>query len=179
MRKTFITFFFTLIASAQSYLFAQKNTASHITGDLIMGPYLFISHIPYDAVMMSGARLSYSITNSVTIAAAYMVGQQQDDQNTLGLTHHAGIEIGAFLAPPDRIVRPYFMLGTGFFEFKSFSKDKYGIASQCALGAEFKISEKLSALLEPRYLNLGQMNLGGVHQLVICWGLRVTFGQTN
>lgn len=162
-----------LISSILSCSFsAQAQEIKGAYGDLTMGTYLFISHIPYDAVVMSGARLGYR-WDRASLAASYMAGQQHDEKGNLGLTHHACVEASVFLKPGN--IQPYLLFSTGFLEFKSFSRDKYGIANQVGLGAQFQITERISALLEPRYMNMAQMKLGGVHQLVVAWGLRARF----
>ena len=78
-----VTLFLSQPASTQSQE-ASIRVKNLFYFDFIMGPYLFVDHIPYDAVMMTGGRLGYEITKRVNCSVEYVVGQQQDDQNTLG-----------------------------------------------------------------------------------------------
>ena len=42
-------------------------------------------------------------------------------------------------------------------------------------GTTLKITERLSGVIEARYLNLGLMNLGGEHEIAVFWGVRFGF----
>jgi hypothetical protein len=111
----------------------------------------------------------------IGIAAEYLVGHQTDINNNYGLTHHASAEVLLLGTVAPKRIKPYAMLGMGFLEFKSFTQDKYGIAYHAAAGIEIEYSPKIKGFIEPRYLNLSQMKLGGQHELVVTWGVRFAF----
>jgi len=143
--------------------------------DYVMGPYLFVDHIPYDAVFMNGCRLGFNIKQHFDFSIEYVVGQQQDDQNTLGMTHNVNGQFAYHPLPESQLFNPYLFVGGGFFEFKAFSSDVYGISYHAGGGTTVKFTNRLSGLFEARYLNLGLMNLGGEHELAVFWGARVAF----
>ncbi|MFK8039584.1 MAG: hypothetical protein AB8B74_14935 [Crocinitomicaceae bacterium] len=143
--------------------------------DFVMGPYLFVSHIPYDAVMMTGGRLGYEMSPKFTASIEYVVGQQQDDQHTLGLTHNVNGQLAYWLKGSNQRFNPYLFAGGGFMEFKSFTTDVYGIQYNAGLGTTLRFSDRVYGLIEARYFNLGLMDLGGVHELAVFWGMRVKF----
>lgn len=143
--------------------------------EYIMGPYLFVDHIPYDAVMMNGCRLGFNLKPKFNMAIEYVVGQQQDDQNTLGMTHNVNTQFIYNFLPESKPFKPYLFAGGGFFEFKAFSSDVYGISWNLGGGSTVKFTDRISGVMEARYLNLSQMKLGGEHELAVFWGARVAF----
>lgn len=153
----------------------ESKEKGEVFGDILMGPYLFVQHIPYDAVMMQGARLGCRFPAGIGLAAEYLVGHQTDINNNYGLTHQASVEVLLLGNTPPKRIKPYGMLGMGFLEFKSFTQDKYGIAYHVAAGIEIEYSPKIKGFIEPRYLNISQMDLGGQHELVVTWGVRFAF----
>lgn len=162
-------------------LYAQ-NTSSNSTKkdhpfylEYIMGPYLFVDHIPYDAVMMNGCRLGFDIRPKFNFAIEYVVGQQQDDQNTLGMTHNVNAQFIYNFMPQSKPFKPYLFAGGGFFEFKAFSSDVYGVSWNVGGGSTVRFTDRLSGVMEARYLNLSQLKLGGEHELAVFWGARIAF----
>ena len=154
---------------------SQAQIAKPYYFDIVNGPYLFVDHIPYDAVLMTGARLGYEFKPRFNANIEYVVGQQEDDQNTLGMTHNVNIQFNYNLkANPNRF-SPYLFAGGGFMEFKSFTKDVYGLQYNAGAGTTLKITDNLYGLIEARYFNLGLMDLGGQHELAVLWGMRVKF----
>lgn len=143
--------------------------------DYVMGPYLFVSHIPYDAVMMTGGRLGYEFKPRLDGSIEYVVGQQQDDQHTLGMTHNVNAQLAYHLTAAEKRFNPYLFAGGGFMEFKSFTSDVYGLQFHVGSGTTLRFNQYLKGLIEARYFNLSQMKLGGVHELAVFWGLRVNF----
>ncbi len=143
--------------------------------DYVMGPYLFVSHIPYDAVMMNGGRLGYELSPKFDCSIEYVVGQQHDDQHTLGMTHNVNGQLAWFLKERDNRFNPYLFTGGGFMEFKSFTEDVYGVQFHIGMGSTIKFAPRIHGLFEARYFNLAQMDLGGVHELAVFWGLRAKF----
>ncbi len=161
--------------------FAQNDTSNttekpkNFYLDYIMGPYLFIDHIPYDAVMMNGCRLGYNFNPKFNFSIEYVVGQQQDDQNTLGMTHNVNGQFAWMINPNSMRFSPYLFAGGGFFEFKSFSSDVYGISFHGGGGTTIKFTPRISGLIEARYFNLGLMDLGGENEIAVFWGARIGF----
>ena len=68
-----------------------------------MGPYLFIDHIEYDAVMLFGSRLGYDISDRFTLIIEYVVGQQEDEYENLGMTHHVSLQSSYFLLSKEKL----------------------------------------------------------------------------
>lgn len=153
-------------------LFLEKNK---FYIDYIMGPYLFVDHIPYDAVFMNGCRLGFNMKRGFDFSIEYVVGQQQDNMNTLGMTHNVNGQFAYHFLPNAAPFNPYVFAGGGFFEFKAFSTDVYGISYHAGGGTTVKIYERLHGVIEARYLNLGLMDLGGQHELAVFWGARFAF----
>ncbi len=143
--------------------------------DYIMGPYLFVSHIPYDAVMMTGGRLGYRIMSRLDCSVEYVIGQQEDNKNTMGMTHNVNVQLAYNIRKLEKRFNPYLFAGGGFLEFKSFSTDVYGLQFHLGSGTTLKFNKYLSGVLEARYFNLAQMKLGGVHELAVFLGIRIAF----
>ena len=172
---------FTLILMALTFCtigMSQSNTESTKKSyyfDLINGPYLFVDHIPYDAVMMTGARLGHRFNSRFHGNIEYVVGQQHDDQNTLGLTHNVNFQFCYDLSKAPKKFAPYIFAGGGMMEFKSFTTDAYGIQYNVGAGTTLKITDRLYGLIEARYFNLGLLDLGGQHEVAVFWGIRGRF----
>ena len=174
MKSTVLLFAIFLLIGTQGFC-QHSPSEKAFYFDYVMGPYLFVSHIPYDAVMMTGGRMGYEFSPKFNASIEYVVGQQQDDQNTLGMTHNVNAQLAYWLRGSDQRFNPYLFTGAGFMEFKSFSSDVYGIQYHMGAGTTLKFSNHLYGLIEARYFNLGLMDLGGVHELAVFWGIRVQF----
>lgn len=175
MKQNFLLPIFFLAMSASCL--AQTSDSSKtkpFTVDLIMGPYLFVDHTLYKSVFMKGARLQYK-PGKLSVGLEYLVGQQNDNANELGMTHSAAGIIGYYLTKGTKRFNPYVYSGGGFFEFKDFSKDVYGIAFYAGAGTELNISPSIKGLIESRYVNLGPMQLEGQNELGVLWGIRAYF----
>ncbi len=143
--------------------------------DFLMGPYLFIEHIPYDAVMLYGTRLGKRQSPNVSYVLEYVIGQQEDEKNTLGLTHHVSVHAIYYLKAPSSTFRPYAYAGGGFLEFKSFSQDEYNMAYYGGIGFEISMQEKLHSFIEPRYLNIAPFSFDAQNEIGVFWGLRLLY----
>ena len=158
--------------------FSQQKTDTSraiFSADLLMGPYLMVDHHLYKSVTMNGARLGYAVSENLTFSLEYMVGQQEDETGQQGTTHAATGQFAYSFASTTSKFRPYILLGGGFFEFKDFSKDVLGVAFYSGLGTELNFSNKIKGFVEPRYLNLGPLNLEGKNEIGVFWGVRVWF----
>lgn len=181
MKNTFRLLASALFCSISLGAFAQNEVAiAPLTKpkfylDYIMGPYLFVDHIPYDAVFMNGCRLGFNIKKRADFSIEYVVGQQQDNQHTLGMTHNVNGQFAYHFLPNSKPFNPYIFVGGGFFEFKAFTTDVYGISYHAGGGTTVQFTNRISGLFEARYLNLGLMNLGGQHELAVFWGARLGF----
>jgi hypothetical protein len=149
----------------------------YLYADLITGPYLMIDHHLYKSVFMKGTRLGYHVNSRVSLGLEYMVGQQDDRTGVSGTTHTANGQVYYYLT--DRLVPRkisfYLLIGGGFFEFKDFSKDVYGLAYHGGAGFNFPIFDRIQGFMEGRYINLGPLNLEGKNEIGVLWGLRVNF----
>jgi len=143
--------------------------------DFIMGPYLFIDHIPYDSVIMFGTRLGKKSKNNFAYVLEYIIGQQQDEQNTLGLTHQVSLHALYYLKHHENKFRPYLYAGGGFLEFKSFTDDEYNMSYYGGVGMEIKMGDRFHSIIEPRYLNLAPFSFEAQNEIGIFWGLRVVY----
>jgi opacity protein-like surface antigen len=168
---TFICLF--LFISGVSYAQEEKEKSFFI--EYVMGPYLFVDNIAYDAVFMNGCRLGYDFHPRFNTSLEYVVGQNDDAQNTLGMTHNVNAQLAFYPNADPKKFNPYFFVGGGFFEFKEFTTDVYGISWHAGAGTTLKLTEKLSGVIESRYLNLGLMDLGGQNQMAVFWGVRYGF----
>ena len=91
------------------------------------------------------------------------------------MTHNVNAQFCLNLLSSPKRFAPYVFAGSGFMEFKSFTKDVYGIQYNLGVGTTFKLISNLSGIIETRYFNLGLMDLGGQHELAVFWGLRCKF----
>ena len=149
--KSIVVSLFFLGFSGGSVTYSQEDFAGVAKEhkfylDYVMGPYLFIDHIPYDAVFMNGCRLGFNIKRHFGFSIEYVVGQQQDDQNTLGMTHNVNGQFAYHPIPQSELFNPYLFVGGGFFEFKAFSSDVYGISYHAGGGTTVKFSPRISGL---------------------------------
>ena len=134
-----------------SNVFGQGTSSGNTTEkqhkfylDYVMGPYLFVDHIPYDAVFMNGCRLGFNIKKHFDFSIEYVVGQQQDDQNTLGMTHNVNGQFAYHPIPESQLFNPFLFVGGGFFEFKAFSSDVYGISYHAGGGTTVRFTPRIS-----------------------------------
>lgn len=170
-------FSFLILANAQ----AQDNAVitplqkNKFYIDYIMGPYLFVDNIAYDAVFMNGCRLGFNIKNQFNFSIEYVAGQQPDNKNDMGMTHYANGQFAYHFLPNSRPFSPYLYAGGGFFEFKEFTVDVYGIAYHAGLGTTVQLTNRISGIIEARYLNTGLLDVGGQNQLAVTWGARLGF----
>lgn len=158
-----------------SYGQNQESTQYKYHLEYIMGPYLFVDHIPYDAVFMNGCRLGLKMNPHFDFNIEYVVGQNHDDQHTLGMTHNVNGQFAYYPMVNSSPFKPYLFAGGGFFEFKAFTTDVYGVSFHGGGGTLVNFSPRISGLFEARYLNLSQMKLGGEHELAVFWGARIVF----
>ena len=110
--KSIVVSLFFLGFSGGSVTYSQEDFAGVAKEhkfylDYVMGPYLFIDHIPYDAVFMNGCRLGFNIKRHFGFSIEYVVGQQQDDQNTLGMTHNVNGQFAYHPIPQSELFNPY------------------------------------------------------------------------
>jgi len=143
--------------------------------DFLLGPYLFIEHIPYDAVMLYGTRLGKRNNYKFGYVLEYVVGQQEDEQNTTGLTHHVSLHALYYLNKPESKFRPYAYIGGGFLEFKSFTKDEYNMAYYGGVGVEISMREQLHSFIEPRYLNIAPFSFDAKNEIGVFCGVRILY----
>lgn len=153
----------------------SPTTSDRFFADAVMGPYLFIEHIPYNSVLLQGARLGYESQNGIAFILEYVAGQQDDDQNTLGLTHNVSLQASYFMLPSTTKFRPYVFAGGGFLEFKSFTRDKYGMGYYAGLGTETNLSSRFKGLIEFRYLNIANFDYDAKNEVGVFWGVRANF----
>lgn len=176
---------FIFLVSFES-LFAQGVESNKeepvLFSEFLMGPYLFIEHIEYDAVMLFGYRFGYEANDRFSFLVEYAVGQQEDEYNTTGLTHHASLQARYFIAPKENKLRTYAYAGGGFLEFKAFTHDNYGLGYYAGLGVETNISESLKGFVEPRYLRISKLGwnvynntFSGKTEIGVFWGIRLNF----
>lgn len=160
--------------------FSQEEdvTVKHkLYADLITGPYLMIDHHLYKSVFLKGTRLGYHVNSRFSLGLEYLVGLQEDTKGVLGTTHTANGQVFYHFINRSvpRKISPYLLLGGGFFEFKDFSKDVYGVAFYGGVGLNYPIFNRIQGFFESRYINLGPLKLEGKNELGILWGLRVNF----
>ena len=157
----------------------QLEKANPWFSDFVMGPYLFVEHIPYESVLLYGTRLGKRLGNLEdprwSIVLEYVVGQQDDDQNTLGLTHNVSLHASYFLNTAKSTFRPYVYGGGGFLEFKSFSMDEYNMAYYGGIGFQIQMRDSIYSIIEPRYLNLAPFSFEEQHEIGIFWGVRILY----
>lgn len=166
---------FALLTSAISV--AQENDTQPFKYyvDYVQGPYLFVDNIAYDAVFMNGCRLGFDFSDRFDFSIEYVAGRNPDNMNNMGMTHYANGQFAYHFMPDSQPFNPYLFAGGGFFEFKEFTVDVYGIAYHVGLGTNLQITNRLNGIIEARYLNTGLMDVGGQNQLAVTWGVRLAF----
>ncbi len=157
--------------------FAQENEAKPFKYyiDYVQGPYLFVDNIAYEAVFMHGCRLGFNLNKSLDFQIEYVAGQQSDNMDDPGMTHYANGQLAYHFKPESAPFNPYLFAGGGFFEFKEFTTDRYGFAYHLGMGTNMRLTNRVSGLIEFRYLNTGLLDVGGTNQLAVTWGVRVAF----
>lgn len=143
--------------------------------DYVQGPYLFVDNIAYEAVFMHGCRLGFKIKKRFDFSIEYVAGQQADNNEDPGMTHYANGQFAYHLAKENKSFNPYLFAGGGFFEFKEFTDDVYGIAYHVGMGTNLRLTNRINGLIELRYLNTGLLDVGGANQLAVTWGVRIGF----
>lgn len=145
--------------------------------DYIMGPYLLIHHLQYDALIMNGARLGFNFgqNNRYNFTIEYMAGNNSDIYGKVGMTHNANLGLSMYLKENSNHFDPFVSVGTGFLEFKEFTNDNYGISWHVGFGSSLQVTKRVSGLLEARYFNTGLLDVQGYNQLVVLWGARLGF----
>lgn len=171
--------FFSIVAfwGAQT-LQAQQSDPLHtgkFTMDALMGPYLLLDDVMYKSVTMRGTRIGYQTKKNWGFNVEYIIGNQRDTAGALGTTHSATGMVQYFLTDQTTKFRPYGYGGGGFFEFKDFSRDQYGLAYYLGAGTELKLLDHLRGYVECRYLNIGQLDIGGSNQIGVFWGIKALF----
>lgn len=178
MKKIFHLIIAFIVATGTAYCQEEDIVEKHeLYADLITGPYLMIDHHLYKSVFLKGTRLGYHVNSKLSLGLEYMVGQQQDITGEMGMTHTANGQVFYhFLnGSVPRKISPYLLLGGGFFEFKDFSKDVYGVAFYGGAGINYPIFKRIQGFFESRYVNLGPLKLEGKNEIGMLWGLRVNF----
>jgi hypothetical protein len=179
LRIACLPFFLIILTSHQGFSQSTSdlplNSQRKYYVDYIMGPYLFVDNIAYDAVFMNGCRLGFNIQKRFNFSIEYVAGQQPDNMNNMGMTHYANGQFAYKFIPDSKAFSPYLFSGGGFFEFKEFTVDVYGIAYHVGFGTTLRIFDRLSGVIEARYLNTGLLDVGGQNQLAVNWGLRLSF----
>lgn len=180
MKKTLFLFLFiasTLTINTTTFgQDANNNKTPHpFYVDYVMGPFLFVDDIAYEAVFMNGCRLGFNINQNFNFSIEYVAGQQSDFLFNNGMTHNANLQFSYHFLPKSQPFSPYLFTGSGFFEFKEFTTDVYGISWHLGMGTTLKINDRLSGLIESRYLNTGWLDVGGQNQLAVMWGARLSF----
>ena len=81
MKKAVVVVFISLLSLGS--LLAQNEEISKddpvLFSDFLMGPYLFIEHIEYDAVMLFGYRFGYEANEKVIICNDYLVPKLENE----------------------------------------------------------------------------------------------------
>lgn len=145
--------------------------------DYVMGPYLLIDNLQYDALMMNGARLGFNFGNQnrFNFTIEYLAGHNSDVTGNHGMTHNANLGLSVYFKENSNHFDPFFTVGTGFLEFKEYSNDEYGLSWHAGFGSSLQITKRISGLLEARYFNTGLLDVAGQNQLVVLWGARLGF----
>ena len=169
-----VAFIATSVCSGQENKIKEEHK---FYADFIGGPYLMIDHHLYKSVFLKGPRLGYHLNSKFSLGLEYMVGQQQDIKGELGTTHTANGQIFYHFLNRSipRNFSPFLLVGGGFFEFKDFSKDVYGVAFYGGAGFRFPMFDPIEGFCEGRYINLGPLNLEGKNELGVLWGVRANF----
>ncbi|MGB3468659.1 MAG: outer membrane beta-barrel protein [Cyclobacteriaceae bacterium] len=155
-----------------------QEPAENSTGfyaDYMMGTYLLLDDVAYKSVFLNGFRLGKKTGQRTAVQVEYLLGNQEDRSGVRGTTHTANLQFLYFLNDRQSAFTPYLYIGGGFFEFKDFSRDKLGVAWNGGLGTEANVSDSIAAIAEFRYLNIGPLNLEGVNQIGVLWGIRLKF----
>lgn len=153
----------------------KEITQNPFNMDLLAGPYLLLDDVGYQSVFMKGTRLGYQTKNNFGFNIEYLIGNQRDKTDLIGTTHSATGMAQYFLTHNSSRFRPYGYLGGGFFEFKDFSKDAWGLSFYAGGGSEVNFKSRIKGYFECRYLNIGNLDLGGKNQLGVFWGIKALF----
>lgn len=143
--------------------------------EYVMGPYLFVDNIVYDAVFMNGCRLGFKLNPHFDFSIEYVVGQGEDVFNNFGMTHNANLQFAYYPWVTNSRFKPYFFTGGGFFEFKEFTTDVYGISVHAGSGTLLEFTPRVNGIIEARYLNTGLLDVNAENQLAVFWGARINF----
>ncbi len=162
-------------AKGQQMTTADIPAKSKYFVDYVMGPYLFIDDIPYEAAFMNGCRLGFNIKNRFNFSIEYVAGSNPDILDNIGLTHNANLQFAYYFKPTSAPFNPYAFVGSGFLEFKDFTNDVYGLSYHVGLGTELKFTNRISGIIEARYLNTSLLDIDGQNQLGVFWGARLAF----
>lgn len=179
MRKAILTvfiFIFSTIGFSQEPE-AEGRIQHKYFIDYIMGPYLLIHHLQYDALIVNGARLGFNFGNQnrYNFTIEYVAGNNSDVFGKLGMTHNANLGLSYYLKENSNHFDPFVSVGTGFLEFKEFTNDVYGLSWHVGFGSSLQVTKRFSGLLEARYFNTGLLDVAGQNQLVVLWGARLGF----
>ena len=152
---------------------SSSDEKTQFYADYMMGTYLLLDDVDYKSVILNGFRLGVKPSKRIAYQMEYLIGSQDDRAGITGTTHTANLQILYYLNDQKGKFSPYIYGGGGFFEFKDFSKDVLGVALNGGAGTEVNLSNKIAALAEFRYINLGPLNLQGTHQIGVLWGIRL------
>ena len=136
---------------------------------------MFLDNIAYEAVFMHGCRLGFKLKERGNFLIEYVAGHQADNMHDPGMTHYANAQFAYHFIARDTPFAPYGFAGGGFFEFKEFTRDVYGIAYHIGLGTNLRLTNRINGLIEARYLNTGLLDIEGQNQTAVTWGVRVAF----
>lgn len=166
--------------SLTSALAQDKKPPQHIpkikyahSFELFQGAYLFVDHIPYNSVLLKGARLNFPI-QSLVLGIEYGIGSTTDNSNNAGTVHHFSLRFSHFFWRKNNWSLHGFA-GGGFLEFKDFTQDQYGLGWYVGLRTSMRLIQSLYGFIEPRYLNVGAFGFSGQDQFGISWGLGFSF----
>lgn len=141
--------------------------------EIFQGAYLFVDHIPYNSVILKGARLKIPI-QAIQLGIEYGIGSSTDNNNDAGTIHHFSLLLSHFFwVKGDWSLHG--VAGAGFLEFKDFIQDQYGLGWYFGLRTNMRLTNQLHGFIEPRYLNVGAFDFGGQDQFGIQWGLGISF----
>lgn len=124
MKKTLFLFLaITSLFTINTQSFGQDNnnkkTAHPFYVDYVMGPFLFVDDIAYEAVFMNGCRLGFNINQNFNFSIEYVAGQQSDFLFNNGMTHNANLQFSYHFLPKSQPFNPYIFTGSGFSNLKN------------------------------------------------------------